>query len=190
MGPVGVFFSGLNVGSIISSILGFFVAIFNNIKKYWRFYLPVLFVSLQVLTAYGWYHDHYALKAEKAELQTEVNNVKAAQAAANAKAEAEKTQLKQESETKANAADQNYSSLLAKYKSSLLRYETTQGASKQSNSGSTSSSSESGNGPSSSTVIPEVITIPSSDAQICAINTARLQAVHDWAVALGQGKDQ
>lgn len=44
-----------------------------------------------------------------------------------------------------------------------------------------SASPESSNGPSGDTELPETITIPYGDAQICATNTARLEAVHEWA---------
>lgn len=186
MGPISQFVTGINFGQVFSTVLGFLSAFAQSIIKYWKLYLIGLLIGLQVLTAYMWHHTADELKTEKASHTKDINDFKAAQIAANEKAQQEKQALEQASKERANAADKDYSSLLSKYNASLLRYSTThQSVAVQSNPSEQYSTTEGGDGPSPDTLI----SITLSDAQICATNTARLQAVHDWAVKLPKDTD-
>lgn len=153
-----------------------------NIKANWRYYLPVLLVCVQLGTLYEWKHTHDQLIAEQVSHKNDNATFKNAQADANAKAQQIKQTLQKESKANADQADARYATLLVQYRSNLLRY--------QANQSITSGpynyqlpTAESSNGPGSGSDLPSnTIHITLDDAGVCAINTARLQAVHDWAV--------
>ncbi len=169
------------VESLLSSILPTIIGpVFSNFKAYWRFYVPLLLVLLQLGTAYGWSHDHKLLVAERLAHQTDVTAWKAAQASAESKIIATKKDLEKKSKEKADAADKNYTTLLAKYRTSVLRYQANQSVLSRPGGDQQPQAPESGNGPSTGTNI----SISIEDANVCAVNTARLQAVHDWALSL------
>jgi hypothetical protein len=168
---------------------GMIVPIFNPIgsfiKKYWMFLLPVLLIGANCATLYEWHNTSGQLKTERAAHAADNATFKKTQAEANAKAEAERDRLNKESKASATKADANYSDLLVKYRANLVRYQANQ------NSGSQSYNYQlptptSTDGPSSSTDVfaGPSIRISIDDANVCAINTARLTAVHDWAIAL------
>lgn len=174
----GVSIAEIFGGPIIGIILG-------NLQKYWKYVILGLSVLLNFGLAWGWSSSHQALTKEKAAHQLDINNFKSAQALANKNAQAEALSLKKAGQDAASKADKSYSTLLSRYHSSLLRYGANQsGSGKAGNS--ELQSTQSGTGPSSSTDLPPTITITGSDAQICAVNTARLQSVHDWAVELNK----
>lgn len=153
------------------------------IKKYWMYLLPVLLIGINCGTLYEWQKTQGQLKTEKAAHQLDVTTFKNAQAEANKKADAERDRLNKESKASATKADANYSDLLVKYRANLVRYQANQ------NSGSQSYSYQlptapSSDGPGASTDLPPGVRISIDDANVCAINTARLTAVHDWAIGL------
>jgi len=160
-----------------------FPAIWSSLTKYWKIYVVILIMLLQGLTACGWYKEHKAVTAEKLALQSEITSVKDAQAAADKLAQDEKIKLQKDNQAKANAAVQNYSTLLTKYNASLMRYSATHipSSPEQSSNSKPDDSTEGGTGPSGDS---QFLTIKLEDAKICATNTARLVAVHDWAVGL------
>jgi hypothetical protein len=151
--------------------------------KYW--YL----VAITVLVSSNLYADHkftdvkHQLAAEQIAHKKDVQDFRDAQKAADAKAKAAAESLKKEAKANADQADSNYGALLAKYRLSLVRYKANQ-------SGTSGPyyyqlpAPQGGDGPSPSAKLPEGIGISSADAEICAVNTARLQAVHDWAISL------
>lgn len=166
---------GVNPLAALGSLL-------SNIRKYWRFYLPLILVLLQVGTTYGWYRDHNLLMKEKAAHQQDIKDFKTAQTAANAQANAERAVLQKESKVNADQADAKYAVLLAEYRANLLRYKASQSGTQQTYHNQLPATQGS-NGPSSGSEVPaDTITITMDDAQVCAVNTARLQAVHDWAL--------
>lgn len=150
----------------------------------WKLYGVLVLACLQIVTAWGWSSDHRALNAERISHKADIETYKRAQKEAQDKIDIKKKQLEQESKVKADAADEKYSILLAKYHTSLLRYKTSPSVRSGPSSGEQPQTSESGYGPSSSAELPTSLTISGTDAQICAVNTARLQAVHDWAIEL------
>lgn len=175
-GPVSQFVTGINFTQIFTTIKA-------NVQKYWKVYAIAALIGLQGVTAYGWSHDHKAFVAEKASHQADISSYKQAQKDAQAKADAERHQLQQEGKVKADAADKSYSTLFAQYRTNLLRFKANQSAILQSGN-SELPSAQSGNGPSDSSDVPATMIISTKDAETCAVNTARLVVVHDWAVGL------
>lgn len=175
-GMIAAFFSG-----------AFFTSVLKNVQTYWRFYLPALLIALNLFAFHGWNGEHAKLLKEHTAHQLDVSNFKTAQVEANAKAQAEKAAVLKESKQNAANADEKYRSLLAGYRANLLRYQAN-----QDRTGSTEhhqlSTPQGGNGPGGGPELPATeatgIIISMGDADVCAINTARLQAVHDWATSL------
>jgi hypothetical protein len=91
--------------------------------------------------------------------------------------------LEQERKDAENArkADEAYNDLLRKYNSSIVRYQ----ASQRTPGGITLSSSSSTFDGSYERSESTIISITLDDAGICAENTARLQAVRQWALGVG-----
>lgn len=134
-----------------------------------------------VLMAVGWNGTHNTLIKERAQHEVVVQSYKDAQVEANRKAEAKRKELEKKAEQDAKEADKRYGSLLAEYRTNLLRFKATQsGGSGPSNSPDQATASSPG--PSAGTQFSTIV-ISMKDAEICAINTARLQAVHEWALA-------
>jgi len=152
-------------------------------KVKWYVWVIGALSATNLFTYEMWQHDSHALKNEKAAHVQDINNFKAAQATANAVAEATRTTLITESKANAAKADANYASLLTQYRASLLRYRTDTGSGSQADHNQLPAT-EGSNGPSPSPQLPETLTISGADADICAVNTARLVAVHDWAISL------
>lgn len=169
-------FTGINFGAIFSGI-GSFLA------KYWKECLVALLVLANVFTYHEWQVTSAKLVQEKAAHSHDISDFKSAQQVANANAIAEQKALEKESKADAAQADANYTTLLAQYHANLLRFSAGQSGTQQTNNHQLSTTQGS-NGPSPGTDLPFKITISGDDAQVCAINTARLQAVHDWAIAL------
>lgn len=132
-----------------------------------------------VLMAFGWHGTYSTLEIEKANHARFVQDVAVAQAEADRKAEAKRKELEQRAINDAKEADLRYGKLLGEYRANLLRLKASQGSS-----GGPSSSEyqapASGPGPSTGTQFSTIV-ITMKDAEICAINTARLQAVYEWA---------
>lgn len=188
-GPVTQAITGINIPQVLSNVLGILNTALKFVVKHWQLSLVVVLAVGNIVGFTGWQHTDQALKAERAAHQADIKTYKDAQTKADAAAKAQEQSIINESKVKANAADANYSGLLAKYNASLLRYRTDQGGS-QSASGHQGDNSQgqvapSTDGPSGSSGL--FITL--KDAQICATNTARLVAAHDWAIHLGDNTD-
>ena len=123
---------------------------------------------------------HKNLVKEQASHQLDISMFKQAQQIADTNAKAQVAAMQKEYTTNAQQADINYSNLYTKYKSVLVQYSANQGAAKHVDSVPQADPAQSGNGSSSN---PQ-LSVSTIDAQICAENTARLQAVHDWAEGL------
>lgn len=170
--------TGINFNAIgkTLSLLG------QNIIKYWYLWTIGLLICINLFTSWEWHRTADALVREKASHQKDIQDFKTAQTIANVKADAIRTALKKESQAHAEQADANYTGLLVKYHASLVRY-AHKSSPKQSDNyqlPTTQSSDRSG----TSSDLPPTIIITGEDAQVCAVNTARLQAVHDWAINL------
>ena len=111
----------------------------------------------------------------------------AAQETARSNALAAAAKKDAENVKKADDADARYADLSAQYRTIGLRYAAAQSAAGRANLPATAEGTESANGPSGPAVVPSGdILIPQADALICADNTARLQAAHEWAVSLNE----
>ena len=135
-----------------------------------------------VLMAFGWNGTHNTLVKERAQHELVVQQFKDVQTAANLKAEAKRKELEKKAIEDAQEADKRYSNLLAEYRSNLLRFKANQSGGTRPDSH-YDEATPSSPGPGQSTKLPpgELI-ISMKDAEICAINTARLQAVREWAI--------
>lgn len=169
---------------------GFFTGLFANIKVNWPIWLVGVLIASNLFFVWEWRHTDAALIKERASHAADIASFKQAQATADAKAQSERATLLKESKANADQADAHYSTLASQYHASLVRYAGHQSGTKQSGnnqlstSGGSNGSSSSSDLPTAVGDLPPTITITSGDAQICAVNTARLSAVHDWAVAL------
>lgn len=142
-----------------------------------------------VVTSAGWSNTSDKLKAERAaheqtkvDHKAEIDRFKQAQQEADRKAKETAERLKKEAEANAKQADARYDDLYAQYRANLLRFKATQSGSVGANRSDLPAAS-SGDGPGGS---PDVssgeLIISMWDAEVCAVNTARLQAVREWAL--------
>jgi hypothetical protein len=142
-------------------------------------YIIYCLVVLAFLFTFKMYDkEHKALLAEQLAHKSDVQHFKDVQADANRKAEDTKNKLTREAKANAKQADQNYSDLLSRYRANLVRYKANQGGGSGPDHRE-NPPAQSGDGPGESS---DVLAITKDDADICAVNTARLQAVHDWAI--------
>lgn len=139
--------------------------------------LAVLFIFVGT----GWYMTNNKLKWANQMIVTNEALYKQAQAEYTAKALAEKARLETENEERSKKADASYRELLGQYNASIVRYQTSQREISRYYTSTLNQAAASPAGPSQST---DVLTIPLEDAKICAENTARLSAAHDWALTL------
>lgn len=141
-------------------------------------YIVAALTLTSCLTSCGWNGTYKTLVKERAEHVQVVEQFKASQQKANRKAEAKRVELEVKGKINAKKADERYTTLLAEYRTNLLRFKANQSGSGKPNSGGVQSA-EGGNRPGGST---QFLTISLEDAGICATNTARLQAVREWAL--------
>lgn len=140
------------------------------LKTYW------FTIILVVLMACGWQDTTDKLHKEQKSHKQDIQLFKDAQIEADTKAQKERKRLEDEAKTEAKQADAKYSTLLTSYRANLVRLKANQSVSSRSDY-SEVPPPESGDGPSGGTLIP----ITPKDADICAVNTARLQVVQEWA---------
>lgn len=182
---LGIFtkISGFATGIDFAAVGNVMKSIGASIVKYWQYWLIGLLFLVNAFTGYELKHTRDNLKTEVAAHVKDITDFKNAQAEADTQAAATKAALTKESKADADQADANYSILLSRYRSSLMRF-----SSGQSGTGSSGNSqlptAQGSDGPSSDTNLPKSLTITGSDAEVCAINTARLLVVHDWALKL------
>lgn len=166
-------------------VLKYGLAGLELLKDHWKAVLVALAVLLQVYTVHGWSKEHEALKTEIAAHKADVQSYKDAQKAAEKLASDEKLKLQQENKVKADAADKNYSALYATYRANLLRFQAYQSVPRQPSVSQPNDSPQIAYGPSEGSEVPTgQVMISLEDADICAVNTARLQAARDWALSL------
>lgn len=150
-------------------------------------YIVALMTVSLLVTGFGWNSTHKNLKLERDAHAQTVQTFKDQQAEADRKAEEKRKELKKENEQALKDADATYDSLYDDYLDSLLRLKTYQ-SSRKGPSGSKSKAAQGGDGSRTSSEILEgrtdEIIISFEDGKICAVNTARLQAVREWALKL------
>lgn len=183
-----------NIFNPMVGIMALLTPTFAFVKKWWRFIVPVLLIATNCATIYEWRNTNLALTAEKAAHTRDINTFRTAQATANAAAEQIRQNLLKESKANADQADAQYATLLSQYRTNLLRYQANQSSPSPTQYYQLPATGSS-TGPSTGTVVspPPIafsnapVTISIDDANICAVNTARLQAVHDWALNQPKG---
>lgn len=175
------FISAFNIGSVFESVWPIVQSLVQNIIKNWKIWLIAFLVLLQVGGGYAIYHEHSNYVKEVAAHKADNSKFIAAQAAANQTEQNIKQQLQTESKAAKHEADTNYNALLVKYNASLMRYSANKSGSSSAGDNQLSTP-QSVDGPGADAYLPVQITISGSDAEICAVNTARLQAAHEWAL--------
>lgn len=181
-------FTGINFGSVFGAIGGAFSGLIKNIVDNWKVWLIALMITSNIFTAWEWQKTASKLTQERNAHAADIKAFKDAQTAANNQTKVIKQTLQKEAKADADQADAHYSSLLSQYHASLLRYGQHSGGSNQPGNNQLPTTQGS-DGPGSSSQLPSTLVISGDDAQICAVNTARLQAVHDWATTLPKEKD-
>jgi len=139
-----------------------------------------LFVGLVAVTIL-WRFSVGDLALEKEGRLRDQETYQSAQSAAEAKALRLKQEQEKKDRDKQEAADSNAAALRSKYDGILRRYAEAQRTISRTNLPGSSPTPEGSNGPGTSAVLPDSLTIPYKDAEICAENTARLEAVQKWA---------
>lgn len=163
--------------------------IYDSMKKHFKWWLIGLLALLNVVTGMLLYNGRHDLTVEKAAHQRDIKSYKDAQAQAEDKVKEVTEQLTEKGKQDAKTADQSYATLNAKYRSTLLRYQTLERTSSGPGSSVPVDTTKGGNGNGGDTELPAALTISGDDARICAVNTARLQAIQEWADTLKEGTE-
>lgn len=161
-----------------------------NISVPVSWYLAGVLGVAVAISGAGWAHTSNKLKDERAahqETKTQheqiVQGFVDAQAEANRKAELKRQEIEKEAKRNAEQADQRYNNLYSKYRSNLLRYQQANPGDRSEPNRSELPTPEGSDRSGGSPEVPTIV-ITFSDAEVCAINTARLQSVRDWALQL------
>jgi len=126
-----------------------------------------------------------SLLAEKAGRAADRQSYEKVQAQAAVDAYAAKIRKETEDAKKAEAADARADDLAARYRALSLQYASAQRAAGKADLPQSAKAPPSSDGPGGLTIVPVgSILITQADALICADNTARLEAVREWATAL------
>lgn len=157
-------------------------ALAHNVQTNWKVWLIGLLLVCNLTLGYGLLHEHQRYLAEVSAHKADNAKFVAAQKAADLAEQAEKKQLQTESKAAQHVADTNYSALLSQFNASLLRNKATNPSGAQPAGGDQLPTTQGTDGPGTDTKLPNQITITGADAEICAVNTARLLAAHDWAI--------
>lgn len=163
-----------------------FLSIWKRVQNY-----VTAGLLLTAVVAGGMYYvTNLRLEACEANTQAIVESTRAAAAEAEVAAINDRNRIEEEYREHAAEQAQAYDDLLGRYNASLVRYANRGQASRPApapEGGSTGSA----DGPSSSTDVPDDLTVTSdlilitfSDAEICAENTARLEVAREWALGL------
>lgn len=164
------------------------MSLLAEVIKYWRFWVPAVLVATNLFTVSALLETKEDLNQEKKDRATEVQRFRDAQDTANNLAKQAKRRIEEENKRNAEQATQRYDDLLDKYRANLVRYKTDQSVApgalhyQYPTPGVPSVGAGSTSVPSGTS--PDSITISLRDADICAVNTARLQAAHEWAKSL------
>ena len=162
------------------NLLPFTVGVLRQHWKLIALALLLAVVGIQQLRVTGL---KSSLRAEKAAHATTIANYRQAQADATAKALAAKIETEKRHEAEREKADARAADLGQQYRAAVLRFQAAQRAASGTNLPKPAETAESSNGPGEYPQLSQIL-IPQDDALICADNTARLEAVRDWALSL------
>jgi len=159
----------------------------STLRAHWKLIGAAFLLLALIIQTFRLSATEGALSAERAGRQADRASYEKAQAQATAEALSAKLKKDAENAQKAKQADSRYADLSQRYHAAVMRYQAAQGAARKADLREASESAESGDGPGGSPVFPVgSILIPENDAFICGANTARLQAVREWAGSLDQ----
>lgn len=151
-------------------------------RSYWREAISGALLLVLVVTALLLHTARSERDAAIAGRKADRAAYVAAQETARSNALAAAAKKDAENVRKANAADARYADLIAQYRANSLHYSAAQSATGHANLPATGQTAESANGPGGLAIVPQGnVLIPQADVLICADNTARLQAAHEWA---------
>lgn len=162
---------------------------FVFLRHYWPQAIAVLAFALLGIFAMVQTFRHQSavaeLETERLGRASDRKDYQRAQAEATANALSDKMKKEAEYAAKADEADARYTDLSGQYRAAVLRYQAAQRAAGGTDLPRAPDATQGADEPGGGAVIPAGdILIPQADALICAENTARLQAAHDWALSL------
>lgn len=157
----------------------------SAVRQHWRIALIAIVLLALTIQTFRLSATQSALDAETAGRRADATSYAQAQAEAAAIALTAKMKKEAEYAAKAEQADARVDDLGQRYHAAVLRYQAAQRAGRATDLPVAAESTESADRSSGSPVIPlGNILIPENDAFVCATNTARLQAAHEWALSL------
>ena len=158
----------------------------STLRAHWKLIGAAFLLLALIIQTFRLSATEGALSAERAGRQADRATYEKAQAQATAEALSAKLKKDAENAQKAEQADSRYADLSQQYRAAVLRYQAAQRQASGTDLPSATESAESGDGPGGSPVLPVgSILIPENDAFVCGENTARLQAVREWAAKMG-----
>lgn len=155
------------------------LVILNLIKRY----LPYVIGVIALVSAY-FYVDHRGYHRAEVKYKAEISDIKRNSAESEALAWRQKNDAEKRNRDIAQEADANDAALRSKYDAALLRLAKAQRAASQAGASPGPDLPQGSDGPSGSSELPETLTISFEDAKICAVNTSRLETVHDFATSM------
>jgi hypothetical protein len=155
------------------------------LRQHWKLAIVGGMILLLIVQTFRLQNAASELEAERLGRASDRSEYQRAQAQATASALSEKMKKEAEYAAKADDADTRYADLSGQYRATVLRYQAAQRAASGNDlpesAGTAEGSDRSGGG---AVVSVGDILIPQADALICAENTARLQAAHEWVTGL------
>jgi len=153
-----------------------------------RDYLIAGFAVAALVGSIGWRVTSLELEAEKSGRAADKASYEAAQQMAKAKALEEKQKLEKEYNDKAKKADADYDTLLAKYSAAVVHYKANQSPALRVDLPGSSNPAEGADRTGRGSELSEGLFVRMADAQVCAVNTARLQSAREWALSISTDK--
>lgn len=173
--------------SPVLSAIPFSIGLFRDHWKLALFAILALFATIQTFRLQS---TQAALQAEKHARRADHAEYARAQADAAAIALTAKIEKEAEYAAKADEADRNADALSERYRLAVLRVAAAQHPGSATDMPRTAEASESVDRPGAAAIVPlGNILIPEADVMICAVNQARLESAHDWAMTIAAKGD-
>jgi len=156
------------------------------LKGHWKLIIGALLLTVIGVQQLRVVWLKSSLSAERAGRAADRSSYEKAQAQTAVDAYSAKIKKEAEDAKKADAADVRYADLSGQYRAAVLRYQASQREAGKADLPQSPKGSASSDGPGGLAIVPTgSILIPQADALICAENTARLEAVREWALGIG-----
>ena len=161
------------------------IRLIRLLRQDWILYVLGALALLLIVQTFRLQSIYAALEAERLGRTNDRNEYRRAQAEATAVALTAKLKKEAEYAARADEADTRYADLSGRYRAAVMRYQAARRAGGGTDLPGTTEAATGVDGAGSGAGIPVgTILIPQDDALICAENTARLQAAHEWAASL------